>query len=355
MMHTHLSKRFMVVGYHGGVLRRSSSRHRCLRTGPIHVGALTETEREKMRQGIATQGFAVTPRPILDHRTVEELKDRYEKLFKGISDTGVYPDEWHWRDGLSLPHVTREICNGYKSDRIVASVVLSHDLARLAAELCGWSSTRIGQDDLIWKPPAMDPHDTPSHALRPSPRTVVGLHRDSEYISKQFDPYTNNMVTVWMALDDADEENGIVSYVPGSHKKNFSDDDIVASLSFFSQNETNESSDFCYVNCPAGHAIFHHQEVQHRSGPNRSTVRHRRALVAHMLDGNVRWKPVEDAKPDMPPWTGSSYIYGRYRRSGTLEVDEDFFPILYASPESGLSRTLWVDTYVQDDISYRTV
>eukprot|EP00977_Amphora_coffeiformis_P009391 scaffold2168_cov180-Amphora_coffeaeformis.AAC.10 len=346
MMHSCFSAR--IIGTKQEILRRSRLAHRYLANGPVHANALTKDEREKMRQEIETQGFAVTPRPILYHNTIEELKDRYEKLFKGFFDTGVYPDEWHWREGLSLPNVTREICNGYKSDRVVASVVLNHDLAKLAAELRGWSSTRIGQDDVIWKPPAAVPHSL--HA--PRPRTVVGLHRDSEYISKQFDPYHNNSVTVWMALDDADEENGVVSYLPGSHKKGFGDN--AEELSFFSEKEPTKESEIRSVNVPAGHAIFHHQEIEHSSGPNRSTVRHRRALVAHLLDGSVHWKPVtKETKSAMPPWTGSSYIYGRYRRSGTLEVDEDFFPILYGSPESGLSRTPWVDTYIGEHVSYQ--
>lgn len=39
-----------------------------------------------------------------------------------------------------------------------------------------------------------------------------------------------------------------------------------------------------------GHAIFHHQNVWHGSGPNRSTIRHRRALVGHYLRGDVEFK-----------------------------------------------------------------
>merc|ERR1712216_378796 len=40
---------------------------------------------------------------------VEELRSRWEPLFDGDFPTGLYPDEWHWRKGLSLPDVTREI------------------------------------------------------------------------------------------------------------------------------------------------------------------------------------------------------------------------------------------------------
>lgn len=306
-----------------------------------------------MRHQIDTQGFAVTPRPILDLKTIEYLKLRYESLFRGDFETGIYPDEWHWRAGLSLPNVTREICNGYKSDRRVASVVLNRELAALAAESRGWSSTRIGQDDVIWKPPAASNAHAP-----PRPQTTVGFHRDADYISKQFEPYENNMVTLWMALDDADEETGCIEYVPGSHKfvqpmRDSIEQETSSNLSFFSGEETKEDSshrdslsseiysqqDIVRATCPAGHAIFHHQDVWHGSGPNRSTSRHRRALVAHLLDGNVKWIQGK----------GASYIYGRYRRSCTDEVDEDFFPVLYGSPDSGLSRTPWLQTYLAQE------
>ena len=34
----------------------------------------------------------------------------------------------------------------------------------------------------------------------------VGYHQDSAYISDQFEPRDENSVTVWIALDDADQE-----------------------------------------------------------------------------------------------------------------------------------------------------
>jgi len=101
--------------------------------------------------------------------------------------------------------VTREMCNTWKSDRLIASIILSEHLGQLVGNVMGWPSVRIAQDDLIWKPPCQ-------------PKTVVGFHQDSAYISSQFEPYENNSVTVWIALDDADVETGCVEYVAGSHQ-----------------------------------------------------------------------------------------------------------------------------------------
>ena len=90
---------------------------------------------------------------VLGQDVVEALKARYDRLFRGDFETGIFPDEWHWREGLSLPDVTREIVNGWKCDKLVASVVRSPAIGRLVADLMGWEhGTRVGQDSVLWKP-----------------------------------------------------------------------------------------------------------------------------------------------------------------------------------------------------------
>ena len=332
-------------------------------SSPIEVDHLTPLEIQTMKTQLQAQGFCISPRPILNDKTRLELHQRYEALFRGNFETGIYPDEWHWRHGLSLPNVTREICNAYKADRVVASVVLNANLAAMAAALQGWSSVRIGQDDVIWKPPVTTV-DANKAKQSNNPQTTIGdttigYHQDSAYISTNFVPYENNMLTVWIALDDANQETGCVEYVAGSHLWEASRaEQEEPTLGFFSSNNEEQSShrhslpsnasldDIVSAPCPAGHVIFHHQDVWHGSGPNQSTTRHRRALVAHLLRGDVQWKPPQEDNNNLPPWSDTSYIYGRYRRSGTTQLEEDFFPILYASPESSLARTSWLDTYL---------
>src|ERR1700736_3530038 len=77
-----------------------------------------------------SDGFRVIEN-FLDESTVAALRDRFEPLFSGDFETGVYPDEWYWRQGLSLPDVTRHMANAWKSDRTVARVVLAPEIGQL--------------------------------------------------------------------------------------------------------------------------------------------------------------------------------------------------------------------------------
>ena len=54
--------------------------------------------------------YSVVPQQI-----VHQLQRRVEQLFEGRFETGVYPDEWHWRKGISKENATKEIVNAWKS------------------------------------------------------------------------------------------------------------------------------------------------------------------------------------------------------------------------------------------------
>src|SRR6185369_4240658 len=41
---------------------------------------------------------------------------RFDGLFRGKFETGLYPDEWNWQEGRDRPDRSRQICNGWKSD-----------------------------------------------------------------------------------------------------------------------------------------------------------------------------------------------------------------------------------------------
>lgn len=69
-------------------------------------------------------GFLIVERFLSEER-VTALRESFPKLFAGKFDTGVYPDEWYWREGMSLPDVTRHMANAWKADLTVAKLALS--------------------------------------------------------------------------------------------------------------------------------------------------------------------------------------------------------------------------------------
>uniref|UniRef100_A0A6U3ZUB2 Phytanoyl-CoA dioxygenase n=1 Tax=Ditylum brightwellii TaxID=49249 RepID=A0A6U3ZUB2_9STRA len=375
---------------------------------------MTKMEEEAMliSRDIYQRGYAKSKGRILSKDRCLAIRNRMPLIFRGIFDTGVYPDEWHWREGISFPHATREICNAWKSDRTVASVVLDESMGKLVADITGWESVRVAQDDLVWKVPYDGARRQEEVKVEEkNVNTVVGFHQDSAYISKQFSPYENNSLTVWISLDDADEESGCVEYAVGSHKwrpllhfsgsnSSFLDGDDNSSESNYIPNEHQTDDEGSLLSSfhsstsntyrdgllPAavsagvydstaitdaatspvtieaapvkeGYALFHHQDTWHGSGPNRSEMRHRRALVVHYLQGDVIFREKCNDKGEASslsspspssPWGPTTYIYGRYKKFGSQEVDEDFFPIVYARDEAECrkKRTAWLDSFI---------
>ena len=139
-------------------------------------------------------GF-VTVANVLDRAAIAKARERFEPLFSGRFQTGLYPDEWNWRMGRDREDLTRQICNGWKSDLTIASIVLRADIGKAAAELRGWPGARIGQDNVIWKPPGTKP---------------LGFHQDDSY-NKWIVP--GEMLTCWITLDDTRAHQGTIEYV----------------------------------------------------------------------------------------------------------------------------------------------
>lgn len=58
---------------------------------------------------LAERGY-VKGQQVLDEATVAGVRARLPLLFRGEFDTGVYPDEMHWREGISRDDAPREVC-----------------------------------------------------------------------------------------------------------------------------------------------------------------------------------------------------------------------------------------------------
>ena len=282
---------------------------------------LTEQQKTQFQE----DGFLILEN-FLPSELITQLIEHMSPLFYGQFETGIYPDEWHWRPQLSLPDVTREICNAWKCDLTIASLVLSAEVGRLTATLAGWSGARIGQDSMWIKPPGAK---------------EVAMHQDGAYIDYLTPP---EMMTCWIALDDATLADGTLVYAKGSHKWPLLEtkgefhaptkDYRWAMLQAAEQAGVTEP-ELVVVEVPAGGCAFHHGRTWHGLAKTTRSDKTFHSIGLHTIRSDAQFHPTNKA----------GYIYGRYKRVGDTTMDESFFPVLWTLDGY---RTPFLTDYCQD-------
>lgn len=265
---------------------------------------------------------------LLTQNQIGYLRSSFPKLFAGVFDTGVYPDEWYWREGMSLPDVTRHMANAWKSDLCIARLALSKDIGRAATKLANWPGARLGQDTIWWKMPKTKP---------------ISLHQDTSFMDFLDPPST---VTCWIALDDTHRDAGTLEYIPGSHnwpltplpKAFHAETDYRSQMKMAAKAASITPADPVFIEVSAGSCVFHAGEIWHGSGPNISLDLERRSIGIHLVHQNARFT-------DRP----GGYIYRRYQRTGEAKLDDSFFPVVWS--ESG-HRTEWIENYCQSGVRH---
>ena len=144
-------------------------------------------------------GFLIVEEGLVSEAALERLRERYVRLFDGEYETGISPDEVNWVPGRDPEDRTRQLCNAWKADNVVAAQVLSERTGRLAAQLAGYRGVRILQDNVLWKPPGTK---------------AIGFHQDSSYADYLVPA---EMVTCWISLHETQADAGPLEFVRGSH------------------------------------------------------------------------------------------------------------------------------------------
>jgi len=251
---------------------------------------------------------------------VDRVLERFGLVFEHVFETGLAPDEVNYTPGVTPPDRTRQLCNVWKADRVLAATTLAERNASFAARLTASGGLRINQDNLIWKPASGTP---------------LLAHQDGSYLDYLDPP---NMVTCWMALDDTSREAGTIYYARGSHRwphaaagGQFHDpSDWLSWLE--AVRPPHAEIDLVPVEVPRGGAAFHDAWVFHGSPANATPGAERRSIISHMMHAGTRWNP---SRPHP--------VYSRYRRPGQTQMDEAFFPLLWR--DDGY-RTPWLDNFL---------
>lgn len=120
----------------------------------------------------------------------------------------------------------------------------------------------------------------------------VFWHQDNAYWRCR--PAT--LVSCWMALDDADEANGAMRFIPGSHLRPVWHERSESTGALLDAGGQADGEKAAVVELPAGGCLFHHCQTLHHTPPNR-TDRQRRAFVIHFMQPGTRNKAGEVIRP----------------------------------------------------------
>jgi hypothetical protein len=284
----------------------------------------------------AADGYVTVPLLLRDGPSFcALLNQRLERVLRGEFDVpGGEPDkappfkaEARCKPGKAPPPLggpskrTLQVINVWKADRAFRRLVLSPNLGRLVASLAGWKAGARVANDQVWaKPPGAAP---------------LTFHRDSPYFDfVHGEPV--DVVTVWVALDDMDDELGPLEYIRGSHE--WGDGRVGSADQFFDGRDrfallhdaarregiaSPETSLHIHrLGVCAGGAGIHNGRLWHGSGPNKSTTRPRRGLGVHFVPASARFRDAE---------RGYQTLAHRFRDpAGGDALPAESFPVTWA-------------------------
>lgn len=181
-----------------------------------------------------------------------------------------------WEKGDATPvdgKVSLHIEHVFRFNPVFKDLVYDRQLLSMAESVLG-KDVRLLDDQFYFKPPQTG--------------GVTYWHRDSDFF------LTVPVVTLWIPLDDVNEENGCLFAIPGSHKKSFSHPGVVSrSITSAGEStalETFHSVDTKQVECVqlamrAGDGLLIHNDVLHCSFENRSQ-RERKSYLLEYFNGD---------------------------------------------------------------------
>lgn len=137
----------------------------------------------------------------------------------------------------------------------------------------------------LWKDAAEtflgEPVRTPTGAewfnKPPGTQHITPPHQDNFY----FCLTPPSVLTMWLALDSVDEENGCLRYLPGSHLRGVCPHSLTTTLGFSQgvddYGEDERTSEVA-ISAQPGDVLIHHGNTIHRADANRSSTRQRRSF-----------------------------------------------------------------------------
>lgn len=208
------------------------------------------------------EGFA-------DEATLDLLREAYEEVLAGdaVGDR-------------MLGGITRQVMVPSMSNPVFDDNPLVERGREVVRRLYGTTDAVRVFDMLIYKP-AGHPHETP-------------WHQDMSYAGMPYAPAgvqpVDGLVQFWVPLDDVDEDNGCMQFMPGHHTRPMlphtvasgEPDDPARLLAIVDPEQHLDLTARAVAKLPAGGVTMHGYGTPHYTGPNRTTDRPRRAYIFNM-------------------------------------------------------------------------
>lgn len=234
--------------------------------------ALTEEQKAAFWQN----GF-LPVHNVLDATEVEALRKRTEQIILGEV---TFPQEYlqiepelAGNDVTNVPAIfrVRKLWNLTRYDPVFQEYARHPKIVGVIGDLLG-PDIKLFADQMLLKPPF--------HG------SAKPYHQDSPYWP--IEPM--ELVTCWMALDDASVENGCMRFLPGTHKLGPLEHHHLEGPHIVPEGweEMSKRPEEVAVELKAGSCCFHHSLTLHETAPNR-TPHPRRAMTTAYMRANSRY------------------------------------------------------------------
>jgi ectoine hydroxylase-related dioxygenase (phytanoyl-CoA dioxygenase family) len=204
---------------------------------------------------------------LLEPATLEELRREIDDIYR--SDRGGIHTA---AANSAYARVLDQRVNLWRDSAVVRALVFDPGLAEIARRLCGAAAVRLWHDQALVKQPADS---------RPTP-----WHQDLPYWPMN----ESGALSLWIALDDVDERNGAMSFVPGSQRVGaLPGINLVDPQDIFAMVPRGELAGTRPVTARmrAGSGTFHNGLCFHYAAANRTDRPRRAMVVIYMPDGTT--------------------------------------------------------------------
>lgn len=225
-------------------------------------------------------------------------------------------------------------------DPDIKALILESDLAHIAGELMGASQVRFFYDQILVK--------------EPGAKNRTPWHQDLPY----WPVSGEQVISLWVAIDEATPENGVVTYVKGSHRWNrffamqawqegqeaatqemvkaygdLYDDEKTKGQrrSLLDVRENPQNYEFLAWSVEPGDVLVHHALAVHGANGNSSSTMRRRAVATRWFGDDARW---DISRPHFMHGLGDREGFPYPHLEQGAELDAPLFPLLWERKQS---------------------